>query len=183
VPHLRTRAVMPFAQNLNCTVIPSTRLDSACQTAAVLQHCSTTLHSARANVNNIACKEDLFLIIGADVPACTACSADKARPHWGKAWSRVYTSTACPVRGLFPASNWANQLALQQQYDPTKMFETEMLSTVIAGGAANPPAVAACTNEMSCYCNADANCGAAGLCCKAAPAALPAVKGKLCLPC
>lgn len=106
----------------------------------------------------------------------------KARPHWGKGWSRVFTSTACPIKDLYPASNWATQLSLQQQYDPAKLFETQLLSSVLMGGAANPGG-AACTSEMSCYCNADEDCGAAGLCCKAAPAVLPAVKSKLCLPC
>jgi hypothetical protein len=121
--------------------------------------------------------------VGPSVLAATLYpSADKARPHWGKAWSRVFTSKACSIRDLYPASNWATQLALQQQYDPTKMFETEMLTTVIAGGAANAGG-AACVNEMSCYCNADEDCGAAGLCCKAAPVALSAVAYKLCLPC
>jgi hypothetical protein len=107
---------------------------------------------------------------------------DKASPHWGKGWSRFFTSTACPVKDLYPASNWATQLALQQQYDPAKLVETEMLSAVIAGGAANPGG-AACANEMSCYCSSDGDCGAAGVCCRAAPPALPAVKNMLCLPC
>jgi hypothetical protein len=114
------------------------------------------------------------------VTRCLPCCqrADKARPHWGKSWSRVYTQTACPIRSLHPGFN--TQLALQRQYDPTRMFETQMLTAVIARGAANPGGPAR-TNEMNCYCKDDRECGAAGLCCRTAPAGLPPYR--VCLAC
>ncbi|KAF6256372.1 hypothetical protein COO60DRAFT_1640790 [Scenedesmus sp. NREL 46B-D3] len=114
----------------------------------------------------------------------------KARPHWGKSWPRVFTSTACPVRDLYPASNLAKQLSLQQQYDPSKLFETEMLSVVLAGGVARSPDPSPyCTNELGCYCVHDDDCGSpagyglpsAALCCQTAPEGLAPFK--VCLPC
>lgn len=117
-------------------------------------------------------------------------SPDKARPHWGKSWPRVFTSTACPVRDLYPASNLAKQLSLQQQYDPSKLFETEMLSVVLAGGVARSPDPSPyCTNELGCYCVHDDDCGSpagyglpsAALCCQTAPEGLAPFK--VCLPC
>jgi hypothetical protein len=124
---------------------------------------------------------------------------DKARPHWGKCWSRVFNSAACPIKDLYPASNWAMQLSLQKQYDPAKLFETEMLSTVLARGVKTTPVPSPfCTNELGCYCMADIDCGApAGpggkpvipvspgpLCCKAAPSINAGLQDyKVCLPC
>ncbi|WIA10633.1 hypothetical protein OEZ85_010815 [Tetradesmus obliquus] len=112
----------------------------------------------------------------------------KARPHWGKCWSRVFTSKACPIKDLYPASNWATQLSLQQQYDPAKLFETSMLSAVIEGGVEKPAELPFCTNELGCYCTKDSECGTTGvpigpgpLCCQTAPTGMSPYK--VCLPC
>lgn len=55
-----------------------------------------------------------------------------ARPHWGEMWGRVFTSTACPIRDLYP--HFKQQLKLQQTYDPERLFETSLMTAVIAGG-------------------------------------------------
>lgn len=104
-----------------------------------------------------------------------------ARPHYGKMWSRVYTNDACPIRDLLP--NFGLQLHLQHQYDPARLFETALLSAMIAGGEPNSHA-AGCSNEMMCYCDSDADCGVSvtqvAFKCKTAPAPLPPYK--VCLP-
>jgi hypothetical protein len=71
------------------------------------------------------------------------------------------------------------QLHLQSEYDPAKLFETALITTMLSGGKEN--LFPACSNEMQCCCQTDAHCGAPGkLFCKAAPAPLPPYK--ICLP-
>lgn len=97
-------------------------------------------------------------------------------------WSRVYASTECPIRDLFPQFHL--QLKLQHEYDPAKLFESPLLSTLIAGGNRDSQ-FPGCSNEMQCYCSGtDAECGvtATGVAykCQMAPAPLPPYK--VCMP-
>lgn len=99
------------------------------------------------------------------------------RPHWGKAYERVFKSSACPIRDLYP--HFGQQLQLQKIHDPAKLFETAELTAVIAGG--EQTLYPACTNEMICYCQKDEHCGSPGqLFCKTASAPLPPYR--ICLP-
>jgi hypothetical protein len=50
------------------------------------------------------------------------------RPHWGKSRERVFTSTKCPIRDLYP--NLGHQLRLKSHYDPAKLFETALITTI-----------------------------------------------------
>ena len=96
-------------------------------------------------------------------------------------WKRVYASSACPIRDLFPEFHL--QLKLQDKYDPAKLFETALLSTLIAGGD-KPSQFPGCSNEMECYCQTNDDCGVTATQqaykCKTAPAPLPPFK--VCLP-
>jgi hypothetical protein len=96
-------------------------------------------------------------------------------------WKRVYASTACPIRDLFP--HFHLQLKLQDKYDPAKLFESGLVSTLINGGEQSPQ-YDGCSNEMACYCTKDADCGVSAtrvaFKCKTAAAPLPPYK--VCLP-
>lgn len=96
-------------------------------------------------------------------------------------WARVYASTTCPIRDLFP--HFHVQLKLQDKYDPAKLFESGLLATLVAGGDSNSQ-YPSCSNGMMCYCSKDEDCGVSATLvafkCKTAPAPLPPYK--VCLP-
>ncbi|KAI8472152.1 MAG: hypothetical protein J3K34DRAFT_415296 [Monoraphidium minutum] len=77
------------------------------------------------------------------------------RPHPGKNWDRTFTNPRCPVVPKY-GPGLARMTAMQDKYDPQRVFEPELFTRAIAGEkyALKPK----CQLDRTCYCEADENC-------------------------
>jgi hypothetical protein len=98
------------------------------------------------------------------------CCRYKGRPHWGKNFDRTFTSTACPLRDVYP--NFDLLLKMQAKYDPNKSLEPELMSRVI--NRAGPVLAPRCAATYQCYCRQDQHCAPGWLC--VASKAFPDIK-------
>ncbi|WIA11663.1 hypothetical protein OEZ85_011764 [Tetradesmus obliquus] len=84
----------------------------------------------------------------------TLCKYD-GRPHTGKNWDRTFTNPRCPVAAKL-GENFKKMVAMQDKYDPERVYEPELWSRLAAGqGYALKPK---CQLDRSCYCEADEHC-------------------------
>lgn len=98
----------------------------------------------------------------------------KGRPHWGKNYDRTFAHPDCPLRDRFP--NFDQQLQLQAQYDPAKVFEPVLMHQIInkIPNMYGPQ----CDVKRQCYCTEDSHCGVGHKC----VAALSFPEYKVCKP-
>lgn len=77
------------------------------------------------------------------------------RLHTGKNWDRAFLSTRCGTPAKY-GGNWDAMRAMQDKYDPERVFEPELFARMAAGaGYAHKPR---CQLDRSCYCTADEHC-------------------------
>lgn len=79
-----------------------------------------------------------------------------ARPHWGKNHERAFRHPRCHVRDNYPAANIAQMLALQQEHDPKKIFEPELIRHVMERNGNE--LFKLCALQQWCFCEADEHC-------------------------
>lgn len=83
------------------------------------------------------------------------------RPHPGKNWDRTFTNPKCPIAPKLGGGLQKMQ-AMQDKYDPQRVFEPELWARAIAGDKyfLSPK----CQLNRSCYCEADENCADGFMC-------------------
>ncbi|CAM6121955.1 unnamed protein product [Calypogeia fissa] len=79
-----------------------------------------------------------------------------ARAHYGKSFDRQFTNERCPVLGNFPKENLVEMRKLQDQHDPLRVFESELLGRVLEKGG--PVYEDKCVLTHKCYCKEDSHC-------------------------
>ncbi|KAF8056455.1 aminopeptidase M1-D [Scenedesmus sp. PABB004] len=101
----------------------------------------------------------------------------KGRLHWGKNTDRAFLNPDPACRYAETLADELRELsALQDAYDPNRVFEPPLIAKIKAGAV--PPYFPGCEVTRSCYCAADEHC-APGWACRAS-LAFPAFK--VCTP-
>lgn len=88
------------------------------------------------------------------------------RPHWGLNHERIMRHPKCKVRDNFPAANIAELVEMQQQHDPSRVFEPELFAQVL--DKSGPDYFPLCSRDYWCYCAMDSHCPS-GFQCRASP--------------
>ncbi|KAI8470740.1 MAG: hypothetical protein J3K34DRAFT_251663 [Monoraphidium minutum] len=77
------------------------------------------------------------------------------RPHWGKNLERTFTDARSPIADKYPGGV-AAMAALQEAYDPDRVFEPALWAKITAREAFKPSA--GCATRYECYCSANSHC-------------------------